>query len=313
MRAPFLVASATVGFLVIAGCAASNIPDDDPTTGGSGGPPPTGMDPKLGGDKKPMCAGGGAEICDGKDNDCNGVIDDVDVGHDGVCDCLTIATLGNHFTEGQNIFGKWLDSRSNMGAVDLKDQTLTKELLANYKVIVAEDVEAFELQGGGGISGIGRYYTQAEADVLRDWVKAGGGFMAMVIGFMYAPEVDNDNKLLSPFGMSFGTKGILYGGGTTLPVTHWNTHPITDGVTRLGFDNGYAVNGTGPSLASESGFDTLRAQEFGEGHVVIWGDEWITFDSEWKDHPDYQVETFWLNTLKWLTKNGDCQVPKPPK
>ncbi len=28
------------------------------------------------------------EVCDGIDNDGNGIIDDVDVGHDGVCDCL---------------------------------------------------------------------------------------------------------------------------------------------------------------------------------------------------------------------------------
>ena len=28
------------------------------------------------------------ETCDGIDNDGNGIVDDVDVGHDGVCDCL---------------------------------------------------------------------------------------------------------------------------------------------------------------------------------------------------------------------------------
>jgi hypothetical protein len=311
MHTPFFCTLARVASVVaFVGCAASGDSTDDGMTPGS---PPKLTDPGLGGDKKPTCNGGGAETCDGIDNDCNGVIDDVDVGHDGVCDCLTIATLGNHFTEGKNIFGKWLDNRSNNGAVSLKDQTLTKTLLDGFKVIVAEDVEAFEVQGGGGLTGIGRYYTQAEADVLRDWVKAGGGFMAMVIGFQYAPEVINDNMLLSPFGMSFGGKGILYGGGRTLPVTNWVSHPLTDGVKQLGFDNGYAVQGAGVTLASEQGHDVLKAQPFGAGHVVIWGDEWITFDSEWANNPSYQVETFWLNVLKWLTKSGDCQVPKPPK
>ena len=43
--------------------------------------------------------------------------------------------------------------------------------------------------------------------------------------------------------------------------------------------------------------------------VLVWGDEWISFDSEWVGHPDYQVERFWLNALKWLSPAGECQVP----
>lgn len=48
-------------------------------------------------------AGGGApnpvgngkpEICDGKDNNADGLVDNVDAGNDGVCDCLKVATLG---------------------------------------------------------------------------------------------------------------------------------------------------------------------------------------------------------------------------
>src|SRR5215471_12066654 len=65
------------------------------------------------------------EICDGIDNDGNGIIDDVDVGHDGICDCLLIATLGVPGTWGQgDVFAAWLSSRSNFGAADLNDQVL---------------------------------------------------------------------------------------------------------------------------------------------------------------------------------------------
>lgn len=35
-------------------------------------------------------------VCDGLDDDCNGVVDDVDVNADGVYDCLKIALLGKH-------------------------------------------------------------------------------------------------------------------------------------------------------------------------------------------------------------------------
>src|SRR6476661_8641828 len=39
-------------------------------------------------------SGAAREVCDGKDNDGNGVTDDVDAQGDGVCDCLNIATIG---------------------------------------------------------------------------------------------------------------------------------------------------------------------------------------------------------------------------
>ena len=38
-------------------------------------------------------------VCDGVDDDCNGAIDDLDAGGDGICDCTTMAVLGN---KGQN-------------------------------------------------------------------------------------------------------------------------------------------------------------------------------------------------------------------
>ncbi len=49
------------------------------------------------------------------------------------------------------------------------------------------------------------------------------------------------------------------------------------------------------------------------GHVLVWGDEWITYDSEWSAHPDYQVQALWINVLKWLSPATECQVPLPPK
>jgi hypothetical protein len=37
---------------------------------------------------------GKPEVCDGVDNNGNGIVDDVDANSDGVCDCLNIATIG---------------------------------------------------------------------------------------------------------------------------------------------------------------------------------------------------------------------------
>jgi len=93
---------------------------------------------------------GSAETCDGVDNDGNGIVDDVDVGGDGVCDCLRIATLGVRGTAGQgDVFAAWLNGKSDRGATSLGSQVITPALLAGYQVIVAQDLKD-----------IGRSYAQ---------------------------------------------------------------------------------------------------------------------------------------------------------
>ena len=257
--------------------------------------------------------GATAEVCDGVDNDQNGIIDDVDLGHDGVCDCLKIATLGFKGRWGNgSVFSNWLDGKSQQGAVNLEAQTLTPELLARFQVIVVQDVRSSGTAGVG--NGLGRSYSQAEIDALAAWVQAGGGVMTL-IGYGDASEVVNVNQLLSPYGIHYGSTGVLpQVNGSTAPVTHWATHPLSDNVTRIGVDNGYEVQGGGTLLAWEPNpgdVDVARALELGTGHVLVWGDEWITYDSEWTAHPDYQVERFWLNVLKWLTPANQCQVQLP--
>jgi hypothetical protein len=253
-------------------------------------------------DAAPDAGRSSPEVCDGLDNDGNGTVDDVDVGHDGVCDCLLIATLGKAGGSGQgDVFGSWLDARSDSGATDLKDQTLTKELLARFQVIVAQDIHDQ------------RAYSAAEIDALQQWVEAGGGLLTLV-GYAGVDERTNVNNVLARFGLDYGSKPILArnGAAKTIPVKTWAPHPVTTGVTAVGVDNGYAAEGTGIALASEGGYDLLKAKEVGSGHVLAWGDEWITYDSEWKNNTDYQVEHLWLNMIKWLTAARVCQVPPPP-
>ena len=242
---------------------------------------------------------GQEDLCDSIDNDGNGIIDDVDVGGDGVCDCLRIATLGIPGTWGEgDVFDTWLDTRSNNGAVDLADTVLTAEVLSPFQVIVAQDLSGAHA------------FSAEEAQALDAWVKAGGGFMTL-IGFADPDLLDNINTLLSSFGLSYGPEQILpRQGGQTVPVTEWLTHPVTAGITAIGMDNGYPVQG-GTAIAQEQGYQVLTSFETELGHVLVWGDEWITYNSEWTEHPDYQVERFWLNAIKWLTAASDCQVPIP--
>jgi hypothetical protein len=240
------------------------------------------------------------EQCDGLDNDENGIVDDLDVGKDGVCDCLRIATLGLPGGSGKgDVFGAWLNTRSNEPAVALGGMTLTPQLLAPYQILVVQDLHT-----------LNRSYDAAELDALEAWVKAGGGLMTL-IGYANSDERTNVNAMLARFGASYGELGILRRlGSVSVPVTTWiHPHPVTEGVSKVGVDNGYPVLGAGTTLAQEGGFDLLKVQEVGMGHLIVWGDEWITYDSEWSDHADYQVAQFWVNAIKWLTVARVCQVP----
>ncbi|HEY6724884.1 MAG TPA: hypothetical protein VI197_12690 [Polyangiaceae bacterium] len=242
---------------------------------------------------------GQEDLCDRIDNDGNGIVDDVDLGGDGVCDCLRIATLGVPGMWGEgDVFEAWLNSRSNNGAVDLADAVLTAETLNQYQVIVAQDLSEAHA------------YSAEEVQALDAWVKAGGGFMTL-IGYADPDVLDNVNTLLASFGLSYGPDQALpRQGGQTVPVTEWLPHPVTEGITQIGVDNGYVVQGSG-AIASEAGAQMLIPVETELGHVLAWGDEWITYNSEWTEHPEYQVELFWLNAMKWLTPATDCQVPIP--
>ena len=239
------------------------------------------------------------DLCDRIDNDGNGIVDDVDVGRDGVCDCLQIGTLGVPGMWGEgDVFDAWLDSRSNNPAVDLADSVLTAETLSPYQVIVAQDLSA------------GHVYSAEEVQALAAWIKAGGGFMTL-IGYADPDLLDNVNALLSSFGISYGPEQILpRQGGQTVPVTEWLEHPVTVGITQIGVDNGYVVQG-GSAIATEQGYQLLIPAEAELGHVLVWGDEWITYNSEWEEHPEYQVALFWVNAIKWLTAATYCQVPIP--
>ncbi|WP_437672010.1 hypothetical protein [Sorangium sp. So ce131] len=272
---------------------------------GTGGDDIGGIDPGIGGgDSTASGLPGAGERCDGVDNDGNGIIDDVDAGQDGVCDCIRIATLGEPGEWGQgDVFDAWLDERSTNGAVDLNDAELTPEELSKHQVIIIQDV-----------SGIGRSYSPSEVEALAAWIEDGGGLMTL-IGYGDPDERENVNTLLEPLGVGYDREQILARGqgGSTIPITEWSgSHPVLAGIERVGVDNGYPVIGEGTTLATGDGHDVLKALESGKGRVLVWGDEWITYNSEWVDHPDYQVERFWLNAIKWMTPANECQVAIPP-
>lgn len=235
--------------------------------------------------------------CDGIDNDGNGIIDDVDLGMDGLCDCLRIATLGTPaFVGPSDVFGAWLDARSANGATALGTQPLTAAALSDVQVLVLQNTQS-------------RAFDAAELDAIEAWIRGGGGLFTLTGYSVFALDVVNVNSVLERAGLEYGTDSVLFSPLATVAITTWNPHPVSELITQIGFNNGYPVLGGGTIVAEQDGVVVLRAAELGEGRVLAWGDEWITINSEWVEHPEYDVERFWLNAMKWLAPPTECQVP----
>jgi hypothetical protein len=212
-----------------------------------------------------------------------------------------LATLGTTGPYPSDVFSKWLDKTNDAGVAALLDQVLTPSLLSPYKMIVSLDISQ------------NHHYSPQEVTVLENWVKAGGGFMT-VTGYHGSPEPQNVNALLVPYGMSYDVNLVLNCGPApiTCPINQWTSHPITTGITSIGFGNGFAVLGSGKMLAHSGGYDVLEAKTYGSGHVVLWGDEWITLNENWIAHPEYQMQKFWQNIVDWMDPTSGCKVPMPP-
>jgi hypothetical protein len=253
------------------------------------------------------------EVCDGIDNDGNGIIDDVDVQGDGVCDCLNIATIGQigPWGDGSSVFKTWLNSRSPTPAVELGDQRLTDDLLRPYQVIVVLYVSTMQVSNNGHILNAQHAFSRAEVAAFERWVRAGGGVMT-TIGYTSDEdkEVANVNRLLAPFGLAYSSTKLSLDG----KVQNWIEHPLTTDVHSIYTSVGVEPDGSaGLTLAHDANNHVaLQAAEADAGHLVVWGDEWITYDSEWQAVTDQQVERFWLNILKWTSPPKVCQVPIKP-
>lgn len=232
--------------------------------------------------------------CDGVDDDCNGVIDDVDAGGDGFCDCLRIALLGSPGSNPNAAFEAWLESQgTTVTRFGQQGEAITPELLAMYDVII--------------LDWLPRAYSAEEAGFFKAWVEGGGGLMGMT-----GHTANEGVAIAFPNSITSGL-GVVYVGGLLLnqPVTDWVAHPLSEGLTSVTFAGGFRVGesmpGVGTVIANLPQGPVAMAADVGAGRVYLWGDEWVQFDSEWGQMP--QIKTFWQNAIQWLTPQNFCTLP----
>jgi hypothetical protein len=227
---------------------------------------------------------GTESACDGVDENMNGIVDDVDKGKDGLCDCLHIGFLGELASDAGNktgAFESWLNARSDIpvkhvGALD----TITPEVLADLQVIVIGNLRQ---RGSSG-------FSAAETEAFSQWIQNGGGVISLAGYTANANDMIPTVALLQPTGLSYdyqgrgaGVLGVVTNGPPPV-ITHGIVapdHPTVQGIKALGVFNAYPVTGDGEVIVREGTFVLAMAKEMGKGHVFAFADEWITQDTLW--------------------------------
>lgn len=216
------------------------------------------------------------------------------------CAPLSIGILGNPGAYSNAFdFDEWLVGSG--AAVErlhtVPEESLTAETLQPFDVVV--------------LDWLTRDYTPAEADTFAAWVAAGGGVVAMS---GYDNKTFDDwhaNSLLAPLGVAYA--GPLISG----PVSDFAGHPITDGLTSVVFEGGYAIDDLGSAGSSRTPIAFLPGEggdvnvgyaiQMGAGRAFVWGDEWIEFLSKGPDFPPQ----LWVQGFGWAAPVGRCALVPP--
>jgi hypothetical protein len=263
-------------------------------------------------------------------------------GGDG-CSCppFNVAVLGKPGKWGANPAGdpdtalqEWLSSSSaGTAQVDnfTKRTTLTSDFLATYNVIILASLSED--------SNVGPFwtFTDAEAAAFRAWLENGGGVISMTSYAGDPGEITPVNQLIGFSGVTYNSEGVwgptgdpqIYNCNQSNPLSTWNRDDpvianLSTGVTMIGFTNGRTIASPadGHVAATVDGKPVLVGKLVGKGRVLAYGDEWISYTSQWtgagnpkasdpscqgylaKDK--YQTSQFWYNMIHWSQPDATC-------
>jgi hypothetical protein len=215
---------------------------------------------------------------------------------DGGCTTLNIGILGNPGSDTSANFQKWLTAAGTSVTrieTNATDPAITSSTIAGFDVVM--------------LDWLARDYTTTEASVIQARIAAGGGLIALS-GYNGTGTDFRANVLLAPLSVAY-TGGLLNG-----PVTSFAAHPITQGLTSVTFNGGYAVADLGGGSSTRTPIAYIGtpavayAIQLGAGRAFVWGDEWIEFDSEWNTLP--QIKQFWVNIFAWVAPQGCALQPQ---
>lgn len=258
-------------------------------------------------------------------------------------------------TDSTDAFQAFMNSNSNGTATMqmLKTFTHITDLdLSNYDIIILQALYTNPYDPNGLWS-----YTAADAAALQDWVSNKGGAIIAMSGYFSdsAIEIQPLNQLVAPFGITYDSDttytnndcpnppSLCYCAYGSIPFDNWsNAVPdITKNLKKVGVFMGRSIKctGSGCQIVATDTVDTTAqsnilgvAKVVGSGRIFAWGDEWVTYTSQWGLTPDpqydnavkyaqcvgytpmtsYTVPQFWYNVFRWVAQTTCLTIEVPP-
>jgi hypothetical protein len=305
-------------------------------------------------------AGSGEPLPDLKGYQCD------DAGNCTLCQPVRILSIGQPAKYGANsgsadntdAFQTFMNSNSKGTAtmeMRTKFKSITSSDLSNYDVVILQALYDNPYDPNGLWK-----YTDADAAALRDWVNDKGGALIAMTGYFSdtAVEIQPLNKLMAPFGITIdsdttytsndcpntpGSGTLCYCAYGSIPFDNWSSGvpEITKNLKKVGVFMGRSIKCSGSdckTIATDT-VDTSAqsnivgvAKSVGNGRVFAWGDEWVTYTSQWGLTPDpqyddpvkasqcagftpmtsYTVPQFWYNVFRWVAQTSCLTIVVPP-
>jgi hypothetical protein len=262
-----------------------------------------------------------------------------DGGPDCTCPPFNVAVMGKPGKWGSVRNGDpptalmdWLNSSSAGTARtdNFTDRTtLTPDFLATYHVMVLASLSEDSDNGPWWT------FSADEIAAFRAWVENGGGVISLT-GYSSGNEQAPSTQLLGFSGIQYNQDRVgscidwqICGCTHSSTLTDWvRTDPViaslSTGVTMVGFEGGHSITAPADAhvAANVAGIPVLVGKLIGKGRVLAFGDEWITYTSQWNGvgnpsttdpnckgflpQDKYQIAQFWYNMIRWSQPAAEC-------
>ena len=208
--------------------------------------------------------------------------------------CRRIGIMGAPGANPSSNFQAWLEMQ---GAIATRFHAA-----ASAPALSRAELETFDLVV---VDWLQRTYSVEEATTLADWVRAGGALMVMT-GHDSGASADRHVSLLASLGPSYDlAAGPINGPATLLAHPTTATADGTGTLPPVTFNGGLRTTVPAELAADIVPMAVIGSEvvgvagPLGAGRVLLFGDEWIEFDSEWSTMPP--IPQLWLNTVRWLS------------